>query len=627
MLFTDIIHHTEEKSKKIIRSHRLHPREGITVFLLLASEKENILSIVEDHLLETLSGVEWDSSIENDFAYVSENYNHFSQNLAWEDKNSIHAIFAVLSENSLTFSHTGETEILLVDEKGELIPLSTAERDTHEFQALSSGEVMEGTEIYLVTEYLEDKLWEDAIGELSSLDDENWKDTITSTLAREKFGTIHIWIIRNKKKKEKTSRSWGQIDILGSNLGLIWSKWVKSLWQKIDTLKHYILDEKWKETRYVFLWTWIILLFILTYSLFGTIFHAISSTNTDSKNQLIHARELIEQSQKLTTNPQAFTKNISEATTILFELRKQGQYTADTQELLMRIEAMKKEVNDIQTVDIKKLPSIIKSENSWLSSILGTFEYNKKFTLVGKNWAVIWHVKWETITRMSAYPAGEMASDFTYGDDGNFFILTESDRILSPRRTDITYVTVTGQDGWGKSSNLKTFNGNIYLIPEDLWQIYRHKPWINGFSAKTWILPAEQKWKIIDIGIDGGIYILKDDGKIIRYIAWKPEKNITLNKIPGEYDLGKEENTTMVIQPNLSYIYIQSGNKIWIFSPDSKRFQDVTAWNYVAQLELSWEEKVTHISVPRDGTIYVTTESWVYELWFEIADNKILLRS
>jgi hypothetical protein len=43
----------------------------------------------------------------------------------------------------------------------------------------------------------------------------------------------------------------------------------------------------------------------------------------------------------------------------------------------------------------------------------------------------------------------------------------------------------------------------------------------------------------------------------------------------------------MVVEENLSYIYIQSDDRIWIFSPDSKRFQDVTAWNYVAQLEVS----------------------------------------
>jgi hypothetical protein len=80
------------------------------------------------------------------------------------------------------------------------------------------------------------------------------------------------------------------------------------------------------------------------------------------------------------------------------------------------------------------------------------------------------------------------------------------------------------------------------------------------------------------------------------------------------------------VKPNLSYIYILSGKNVWIFAPDSKRFQDVTAWNYVAQLELQTPENIRSISVPRDGLLYIVTSSSVYELAFEVADGKIILR-
>ncbi|MFZ2336799.1 MAG: hypothetical protein WAW59_00530 [Patescibacteria group bacterium] len=82
----------------------------------------------------------------------------------------------------------------------------------------------------------------------------------------------------------------------------------------------------------------------------------------------------------------------------------------------------------------------------------------------------------------------------------------------------------------------------------------------------------------------------------------------------------------MFSQPNLSYTYVLSGRNIWIFSPDSKRFQDVTAWNYVAQLELQGTEEVRGINIPRDGLVYITTNNHVYELPFEVADGKIILR-
>jgi hypothetical protein len=84
-----------------------------------------------------------------------------------------------------------------------------------------------------------------------------------------------------------------------------------------------------------------------------------SSPERDTKNQLIQAQELIDNSQKLVTNPAAFNKSISEAEEILFILRDKRVYMTDTQSLLARIEAMKKEVNDIQTIDVSKLNKVM----------------------------------------------------------------------------------------------------------------------------------------------------------------------------------------------------------------------------------------------------------------------------
>jgi hypothetical protein len=81
MLSIGIIHQKAENSK-IIRSHKLQPQEGVTLFLILASEKDNITSIIEDHFLETLSGIEWEKeNLHTDFSFVSENYNRFIQNI------------------------------------------------------------------------------------------------------------------------------------------------------------------------------------------------------------------------------------------------------------------------------------------------------------------------------------------------------------------------------------------------------------------------------------------------------------------------------------------------------------------------------------------------------------------
>ncbi len=123
-----------------------------------------------------------------------------------------------------------------------------------------------------------------------------------------------------------------------------------------------------------------------------------------------------------------------------------------------------------------------------------------------------------------------------YGDDGTVFITTKNNRVLTPRQNAFTYVTVTGQDSWEASNRLKTFNGNVYLLNIKEGQLYKHRPGVNGFSQKSDALPNPIE-NILDIGIDGGFYILSRDGKVHRILPNKAPSTMVLNKIPGEYAL------------------------------------------------------------------------------------------
>ncbi len=94
----------------------------------------------------------------------------------------------------------------------------------------------------------------------------------------------------------------------------------------------------------------------------------------------------------------------------------------------------------------------------------------------------------------------------------------------------------------------------------------------------------------------------------MRYLGNKDDiKSITLNKIPGEWNLNPTLSSTFITRSYLSYAYILNGNRIWIFQPNSKRFQDVTSWEYKGQFELKTEETFKNMYVPRDGTIYIAT--------------------
>ncbi len=630
MIYTDIFHHIWGSAGRLVRSHRMSPSEWVTIFCILTSEKESIASVLEDHLLESISQVEWNiESIDTDFTFVSENFNHFIQNIDESDRNSIGVLFAVLIDDTLVFSHIGDTSIILVESDGSITSLSNNDPSNTEFHAISSGEVLAGSHIYLSSSPLENRLSDDLIRDLSALNPVEWKNIIGDVFRKEIQDTIHIAHISQEVEVKPIVR-WGsrrQMDILRTGSREVLQKLhAREFFQQWQSWISRIFDQRKQETKYLFLWVWIFLLFTLIYFLFSAIFSVVSSPERDTKNQLIHAQELIENSQKLVTNPTAFNKSIEEAEQILFVLRDKRVYMTDTQSLLARIEAMKKEVNDIQTIDISKLNAVMKWPEGTISPI-GVFEYNKKLNLIGEDWSLLGYARGEQLPKVKTYPTGEKAVALDVADDGSFYVATEGGKVLTQRGDDMSYITSNGKNEWTPSPILGTFNGNIYLLGSGAKDVLRYKPGINGFSSPTSII-SDLGSPIVDLGIDGGIYTLLQDGKVVRYIGgttgW--QKNLNINKVPGEYNIGSEERTELFVKPNLSYIYILSGKNVWIFAPDSKRFQDVTAWNYVAQLELQTGEDIRSISVPRDGLLYIVTSASVYELAFEIADGKIILR-
>lgn len=339
---------------------------------------------------------------------------------------------------------------------------------------------------------------------------------------------------------------------------------------------------------------------------------------------IIQAKVLVDEGEKLMANPQAFDTKIAEAEKIILELRKEQKHLTNTQDLLGRIAAMKKKVYDIQTIDMTHLVSIIPFNSADINP-LWVFQRNNKFSLIGEKWAILEYAPGDVTSKVTMYPGWESAKEFDAGEEGSAYILTKDKRILGVRRDGFAYANVTGQPTWEDADNIATFNGNIYLLNAAKNQIGRHKPGVNGFSQKSDVLPKEQPG-IFGFSIDGWFYIYTEDGKIYRSIGGTDIKTITLNKIPWEWNINPGLKSEFITKTNLSYTYILNGNKIWIFQPNSKRFQDINAWTYIAQFELKTDDTIKSLSIPRDGIIYVTTDKGVYELKFEVIDGKIVFK-
>ncbi len=626
MLEITRVHHVGGKS--IIKSHLLNPGDEISLFVILEWTTESSVSVIEDHILETLSKIEWNKeTIENDFSYVSERYNQFIKSLTAEDSESLSCILSILIGNKLSLCSSGKTEWILI-EKWDISTISSHDEAKYIFQYITHWDIPSSGTVYLSNIPLTSLFSESNLEEMSGFSEDDFKESVHLLLEEEWSPHAVIFRIRNQKEHTVVTSKRKQWDIFRDKWTLILSHIQKS---KILKDAKAVFDTHFENNRkhiqYLILGFWVIILFFLAFALIGSLFNAINTTSSDMKNDLLKAQSLIIDSQKLTNNKEAFSKNIKQAEEILFRLRSEKVHIADTEDLLSRIEVMKKEVNDIQTIDLKWLSSIVKYDPLSISP-LWVFEYNKKLNLIWKAWAIIAYTRGEPEGKVIPYPAWEQAKSFHFSEDGDVFILTETDRMLTIKRNDFSYVTVTWGNGWEKSKKIRVFNNNLYTLSADGKSISRHRPGLNWFSSASRIM-EDLPVPILDFGIDGGIYLLDTWWKMERFVSGKAEWNtkwLILNKIPWEYTLGQEDPSHIIGGQNLSYVYILSGNRIWIFSPDSKRFQDISSLTYIAQLEIQTDEEVKDLFVVRDGTIYITTNLGVYEKNFEVVDGKILIR-
>ena len=631
MIQINSLHYNHTSSTRSTRSHVLTPHDAVTLFCIIDGESESIVSVIEDHILESVSSTEWNiHETSQDFSYITEHYNSFVQSFAEVEIRDIRIVIGMLQWIDLTISTVGGTHALFVEKDDTIIDITVHENKSYEFHSITNGKIPVGSTVYIANDNIESLLGHDVLVELSRLPSDTWSTTTRQILEREIASSIHMIRLSNQTEivpmRTNSREKRKQSDILRDR-GVLLIEYIRSkkMWERTKWLIQKIPTLQNKKYQYVFLGFGIVILFALAYSLISSVLSVIDNTTTDNKNELVKAKILVDDSQKLTNNPALFNSKIGEAEKILFELRKDQVHMLDTQNLLSRITVMKKEVYDIQTIDLTNMISLIPFNPVDISP-LGVIEKDKKLILIWENGAINNYIPGDKTIKIVQYPGGEQVRSFDMGEDGSIYLLTNQNHILSPRRDEFAYVNVTGQNSWENALSIKTFNGNIYLLDSSKTQILRHKPGVNGFSQKSSLLEKPQS-AIFDISIDGGVYFYMDDGKILRYTGDATSLTpIILNKIPWEWDLDTSKNSVFVTRSYLSYTYILNGNHIWIFKPDSKRFQDIKSWSYIGQFEINTEDIIKSINIPKDGSIYLTTNRWVYNLKFEFVDNKVVFK-
>jgi hypothetical protein len=189
-----------------------------------------VTSVVEDHLLETISSTEWKHGEEDsDFSFVTEKYNHFLSNLAVADEETVRIILAVERDGHLMVSSIGVSEVILQEQ--EAIPTNIHEdtRGHHRFELISSGEIPMNSSVFISSMCLEDILGDSFYSDSAHTESAIFSDNTKEILSREVGENIHLIRIHRSQSliprslstrlehrkisqfKEYLSRTWNNV--------------------------------------------------------------------------------------------------------------------------------------------------------------------------------------------------------------------------------------------------------------------------------------------------------------------------------------------------------------------------------------------------------------------------------
>lgn len=616
-----------------------------------------ILNKIVDSIVENFT---WKIDAYNSLSNTLDSVNLFLKNLKvdWTNLDNLNVLIAIEDKYDFHFSKIWEASCYLVQNL-DITEVSYNDRINENFSYISSWELRSWDSIILSPVRLFDYITKtDVINACQNIEkawdiNKNLNILFNEEIPIDNIDIICInfeksdeeEIINTKKEKSFSNSSIDFGEILEKIKTTSWNIFNKiknsNFTQKAKNSSTLLQDKlniksENKNIKNAIFISWTIVSFVLLYVIISGIIWISSGTKTTAlyKEKLNEATRYKNLATQNVNNPEVFSLNIEKSEELISEIKEKDLFKLQRESLLDEVNLLKKQFNWIETFNAP----IEDFAYTWdLTNTIKILNKNNKLYLINKNsiiWPIInWEASWE-YSFDELWNSEFIDADF---DNNNIILLTSDSKIVnfSPQST-FSYLNVVWDNTWEEASLIKVYSNNIYLLNKDRNQIYKHVPVSWGYSAWEAYLKDEDALmlktnKLNSFDIDGWIYMLKQDltlEKLFTYPEYKIQ-SIVLNKLPKNYELeDKDELIKIVARAELNYVYFFFNNRIWIFKPNSRRYQDVNSLEYIGQIEWA-KEKIKDIYVNYDNQIWeisVVYNNWVYKLKFDVTDEGIIIR-
>lgn len=637
-MFHTAIKQIDFEGKNYVKVQDISLDNDMKAVLILSLKDKNLQELLYNKILDVLIDSIHPKNVYKDFSHALENINAFLA--SWQKKEEgysprIHAIIGIYAKQHFYFSTVWRASCYLYNARGEVIEISDKDDNSKDFSFISSWELVRWEVLVLSSIRLLDVLSQDDIKDALKYDTIQYASDIIETILSREYSWKNIGTLMLQKQGEHMP---SQFSHLGEKYKYYFFKCLDNKLVKKGISYAYIVRDiilkQWEKRKQIIFWAGVVLGTYLLFSIVSWFFQITSGWvgAEEAKQKLLGAQEYIVTASENINNPDAFEYNIEQAQVYIDEILSQNLYLDDIEKLQNDISLLQKKMNGIEIFSVGNDDII--ADFSQEIELVDMVDIRQKKYIVGTKQVIGPLVSGETanIYTPSAEIRNEVFVAATSQDDA-VLIMTQSGKILRFSWDSFWYVDVINQSVWEFSPVIENYARNIYTLSKEQNQIYMHrKNWDNYEAAVPYLSDEDAiaTGRILDLAIDGGIYILKLDGsmlKLFRSPSYRLE-SLSLNNLPKNYDFSNIQKDTVpkiFTQANLKYVYMLLDNRILIFEPNTLRFQDVKSLTYVGQIE-GQNRKIQEFYIENDGEIFIADEAWVFKIEVKVLEDRILIQ-
>jgi len=195
-----------------------------------------------------------------------------------------------------------------------------------------------------------------------------------------------------------------------------------------------------------------------------------------------------------------------------------------------------------------------------------------------------------------------------FEDRENLIFLTDKDKIIE--YTDGLKDYMDTDDGaWNAGIDIGVYSNKVYILDKEADQIWKYTRKRDNYSGGVEYISGETDMsKAVSFAIDGGVYVLNNNGYIDYYYSGE-KQDFVIMKPPIE---SMEDPTKIFTAVDLNQIYIlePGKNRVIVLTKDSR----IEGVNYTSQYVIENTDTLQDVYVDYNGMMYLLDSSKIYEI-------------